>query len=307
MITQTVGSRGAYSSSGSEATSQLRKKLQSLGNIPSLTNEVRNQLSHMLLRIDLETATPSAQDPITELGRFIVESIRALRNNHTLPPAVDEDLRKIALLVQGTESTSESLVILCQLCGQTHDLERTDFSFDRPDLHDYLFPSFMFRRDVAGRTQCAKEFMAIDMRRFFIRGDLRIRMQMTDKHIDMSVWVEVEQAHFSNYVERLLRALDGKPVNDHPSMIRGRLANRLNCYPETFNQPVEIDCSSRFDAASIAIRFLDCELQKKLDTGLSAQAASLMFSRGAHETARQQGQMHYAAELDAGAQTGTAA
>jgi hypothetical protein len=286
MTMQTVDSNVPYSSSGSEDIGQLRKKLQGIVRSPYLpNNEVRDQLRNMILRIDLETATPSAKDPVTELGLFIIQSIQALRHNQILTQAVDEDLRKLVLLIQRNETTPEALVIHCQLCGHSHKLESTEFSFDRPDVYYYLFPYFPRRTDVADRIHSARDFMAIDRARFFIRGNLHMQLQRSDEKLNLGVWAEVEHGQFAKYVDRTLSKLEGKSFKDQPLMIKGRLANRLYCYPESFNQPVEINCSSQFGLASIAITTLDSALSSKLNEGLNAVNLSLTFSSFAHNKA----------------------
>jgi|ERR1700733_10762220 hypothetical protein len=272
----------SYSLGGSEEICHLAKELERLSNGLSMASETRNQLRHVLMRINLEIASPLPLENDSELRQHIIESLMVMLDRK-LPKETEGELRRLLLLAQGTHQSNQSLTIQCRLCNERHELKNGAFSFARPDAYYYTFPCHSRSTDQSARIHCAADFMAIDRSRFFIRGVLRLQTQPPIKQINIGVWTEVEQRDFSNYVDRVLQKLSGQAIDACPTVIMtGRLANRLYSLPESYNQRVEIECASKTDSASISILSANSDLARRLQCGLSAEDCDLMFSPFAH-------------------------
>jgi hypothetical protein len=266
---------------GSEEICHLAKELERLSNGLSMASEMRNQLRHVLMRINLEIASPLLLENDSELRQHIMESLAAMLDRK-LPKETEGELRRLLLLAQGTHQSNQALTIQCRLCNERHEVKDGAFFFDRPDAYYYTFPCHSRSTDQSGRIHYAADFMAIDRSRFFIRGALRLQTQVPIKQINIGVWTEVEQRDFSNYVDRVLKKLSGQAFDACPTIMTGRLANRLYSLPESYNQRVEIECASKTHAASISILSANSDLARRLQCGLSAEDCDLMFSSFAH-------------------------
>ncbi len=257
-------------------TDVLRKRIDELATQGIISSEKRHQLKDLLVRIDLSSASPFGQEFVPKQWDAVAETLEATRQEQILVPKVDEELRRIISVLQETEvSWNRPLnVSVCQICGLNHKLKVRKLSFARPDAWSYLSPA-----DKESRCMGDDNFLAIDNRRFFIRGILPVRIE--DQVINIQTWAEVDQKYFAQFIDTLLANVGQRQVKAFPTNYKGVLANRLLPQEENIGEAIDIACNDSLlpklwltDSANL--------LWLAQHGHMDSEATSILFSSFAH-------------------------
>jgi hypothetical protein len=119
----------------------------------------------------------------------------------------------------------------CSTCGKVHDEVPLSFAADFPDMYANMKREDRDVRAVIGTDQCV-----IDQKLFFIRGCLEIPIVGSQEVFLWGLWASVREEVFDEISESWVTP--GRENLHGP--FKGRIANSLSIYPETFNLRLEI-------------------------------------------------------------------
>ncbi|MFM9837493.1 MAG: DUF2199 domain-containing protein [Cyclobacteriaceae bacterium] len=126
-----------------------------------------------------------------------------------------------------SESEIEEMGYYCSDCGKYHREIPMNYGAQAPTAYFNLA-----NKDVAELTQ---DVCIIEEKRFFIKGQIKIKVENRDEPFSWNVWVEIDKKDFEeeqeywNEENRFLR----KPYS-------GILDTPLNCYPNTLGLKVKV-------------------------------------------------------------------
>jgi hypothetical protein len=121
---------------------------------------------------------------------------------------------------------------MCACCGQEHAGLPFSFAADFPDSYANLNRDDREARAVIGTDQCI-----IDQEQFILRGCLEIPVHDAENPIFLwGVWANVWERDFDEISDHW--ESPGREQKTGP--YKGRLANSLSIYPETFNLSLTI-------------------------------------------------------------------
>lgn len=118
---------------------------------------------------------------------------------------------------------------ICETCGERHEGLPTDYGFRLPDEVHAL--SYL---DRYSRSRHNSDLCALDERRYFLRGVLRVPMPETREEFGWGVWVEVSAKDHDFYLQNFYEAVADAP------RFPGTLANALPGYEQALGQRVEV-------------------------------------------------------------------
>jgi hypothetical protein len=119
----------------------------------------------------------------------------------------------------------------CSQCGGIHSGSPFSFAADYPDPYANLNRDQREARAVISSDQCI-----IDQDQFYIRGCFEIPIHESDEVFLYGAWVRVYEHVFDEIDE--FWEVEGREARIGP--YKGRLANELKIYPDTFNLRLEI-------------------------------------------------------------------
>jgi hypothetical protein len=122
----------------------------------------------------------------------------------------------------------------CVICGRDHEL--LEPSFRRPDAVIALSPEERRRRVTENDDMCLMGPGGVDdVPRFFIRTVLPVRLTDVAEYTKWGFWVEIAE-------EDAKRAWDlwEDPRQAEEPSFAGRIANRVEGYPDTIGLPVQV-------------------------------------------------------------------
>jgi hypothetical protein len=128
-----------------------------------------------------------------------------------------------------TNLKGESYV--CSTCGREHEGIPFSFAADFPDNYANLSKDDRDTRTIIGSDQCV-----IDQEQFYIRGCLELPIQESDDVFLWGVWATVHEKDFDELSAHW--ETEGREKKIGP--FKGRLANSLSIYPDTFNLRLEV-------------------------------------------------------------------
>jgi hypothetical protein len=119
----------------------------------------------------------------------------------------------------------------CATCGKQHQGLPRSFAADFPDMYANLTREERDTRTIIGSDQ-----YVVDQLWFFIRGCLEIPVAGSSEPFLWGLWASVLEPAFDEISETWEK--DGREKAHGP--FKGRLANSLSVYAETFNLKVSI-------------------------------------------------------------------
>jgi hypothetical protein len=153
---------------------------------------------------------------------------------------------------------------ICACCGKKHSGIPPSFAADFPDPYANLSREERDTRTVVGSDQCI-----IDQEQFYIRGCIELPVLDTDGVFLWGVWARVHEEDFDEISDHWESEGREKKIGPY----KGRLANSLSIYPETFNMKLEI----QIEPVGTRPRFRLAELEHLLTveqrTGLTLEKA----------------------------------
>ncbi len=120
---------------------------------------------------------------------------------------------------------------ICHCCGKEHSGIPFSFAADYPDPYANLGRDQRELRAVIGSDQCI-----IDQEKFFIRGCLEIPVRETDQVFLWGLWATVWEKDFDEIAANWTTVGRENRIGPY----RGRLANSLALYPDTFNLQITV-------------------------------------------------------------------
>jgi hypothetical protein len=120
----------------------------------------------------------------------------------------------------------------CATCGQEHDWDTMEPSFDRPDAYYAIPEEERPVRTLGGKSDCRIRDIADTERRYFLRVLLPIPIRGEPTLCNWGLWVEVSAADFQRAWDRW----DDINQAEEPPF-PGVLANAVAQYPSTLGLP----------------------------------------------------------------------
>ena len=126
-------------------------------------------------------------------------------------------------------SEIEEMGYYCSDCGKYHREIPMNYGAKSPTAY------FNLTEDQKQNAELTQDVCVIDEKRFFIKGQLKIKVEKKDEPFSWNVWAEITKEDFENEQEnwngenRFLK----KPFS-------GTLDTPLNCYPNTLGLNVKI-------------------------------------------------------------------
>jgi hypothetical protein len=122
-------------------------------------------------------------------------------------------------------------IFLCASCGENHVGLAQSFAADFPDRYPNLSREERDTRAVISSDQCI-----IDQEEFYIRGCLEIPILGAEEPFIWGLWARVKEEDFDDLSANW--EASGREFRSGP--YKGRLANALAIYAQTFNLRLEM-------------------------------------------------------------------
>jgi hypothetical protein len=149
-------------------------------------------------------------------------------------------------------------------CGKEHSGVPLSFAADFPDSYANLSREDRDIRAVVGSDQCI-----IDQEQFYIRGCIDLPVDATVGVFLWGVWARVHQADFDEISDHWETQGRERKIGHY----KGRLANSLSIYPETFNMKLEIQIEPVGTRPKFRLEELEHPLCVEQRNGLTLQKA----------------------------------
>ena len=120
----------------------------------------------------------------------------------------------------------------CATCGEEHDWDTMEPSYERPDAYWAVPEAERAYRTLAGKSDCRIRDLADTERRYFLRVMLPIPIRGEGRNCNWGIWVEVSASDFKTAWDRWDDA-DQAGEAPFPAL----LANSVAGYPETAGLP----------------------------------------------------------------------
>ncbi|MFN7975181.1 MAG: DUF2199 domain-containing protein [Acidobacteriota bacterium] len=142
------------------------------------------------------------------------------------------------------------------MCRKEHDIENIEPSFKKPDAVLEIPDGERGRLALEDRDWCAVRDAEDTERHYYLRVLLPVEVLGRTKPCCWGIWVEVSARHY----ERAQELWDDPRQSDEPPF-PGRIANRVNGYPDTLGLPGLVSLT---DPATIPLFTLDRSISHPL-------------------------------------------
>jgi hypothetical protein len=170
-----------------------------------------------------------------------------------------------------SESEIEEMGYYCSECGKYHREIPMNYGAKSPTAY------FNLTEDEKQKTELTQDICVIDEKRFFIKGQIKIKVEDKDEPFSWNVWAEITKEDFENEQEnwneenRFLR----KPYS-------GVLDTSLNCYPNTLGLKVSIQTQKIGFIPDISIDSTNHPLYLEQENGIDMKRVTMFALKILH-------------------------
>jgi hypothetical protein len=163
---------------------------------------------------------------------------------------------------------------VCATCGTSHEGVPLSFAADFPDVYANMSVDDRQNRIILGSDQCV-----IDSEIFCIRGCIEIPVIGNKGPFLWGLWARIKEEDFDEIAESWTQS--GRENLHGP--FKGRLANRLNVYPDTLNLTLTLHVQQVGQRPLFLIDELDHPLAVAQREGMTIKQTQELVSRLLHE------------------------